>query len=178
MPDTVKRVSVDTTWDLTVGRLSRQEIAAALRAQGVALNEYAEALLDQPLFDGRLPEHVRVVTCTVAQLGLGDGGTWPQILSAAEEEGLMPCPADTAPYLRLAWSDQPASSSSVLRVGGNPDDAVTVAAPRFREDDEFPRGFYLRVVDGVPWLRGYRCEDAYVFPADARLAFRARQDGS
>ena len=42
-----------------------------------------------------------------------------------------------------------------------------------RADHDYPKGFYLRVVDGVTWLRGYRCDDEYVWPAGSVLALRA-----
>jgi hypothetical protein len=41
------------------------------------------------------------------------------------------------------------------------------------EDDEFPKGFYLRRIDGVLWLRGYRSGPAHVWSPDDRLVFAA-----
>ena len=37
-------------------------------------------------------------------------------------------------------------------------------------DDAFPKGLYLRKVDGGLWLRGYVCDPAYRFPGDALFA--------
>jgi hypothetical protein len=60
---------------------------------------------------------------------------------------------------------------SVLSAGRSPAGAVKVAAAPLSDDVAFPKGFYLRVVDGVQWLRGYRCDDEYRFAAGDRFAF-------
>lgn len=39
-------------------------------------------------------------------------------------------------------------------------------------DDEYPKGFYLRVVDGRAWLRGYRCDDGHSWSPDDRFIFQ------
>lgn len=63
--------------------------------------------------------------------------------------------------------DQQNSTNSILSAGKKPANSLAIASLPLGTDD-FPKGFYLRVVDGVPWLRGYRCEDAYEFaPEDA-----------
>ena len=59
-----------------------------------------------------------------------------------------------------------------MSAGRSPEGAVNIASPLLNDDVEFPRGFSLRVVDGRLWLRGYRCDDLYVFPPDVRFAFR------
>ncbi|MDT0189335.1 hypothetical protein HF984_04290 [Rothia terrae] len=46
-----------------------------------------------------------------------------------------------------------------------------MATPVLSDDDEFPKGFYLRVVDDVPWLRGYRCDDLYMHPLESQFLF-------
>lgn len=125
-----------------------------------------------PAFDERARETVRIVERTVAEFGLTDGGTRTQIFAAAEEHGLGLCPVVTGPYLRLAWSAQADSSTSVMSTGHSSEGALNVASPALDDDVEFPKGFYLRVVDGQLWLRGYRCDDLYVFSPDVRFAFR------
>ena len=78
----------------------------------------------------------------------------------------------TALFLRLAWSDQPMSRNSVLSgTHEAPDRAVTVLSEILEENDTFPKGLYLRNVDGVLWLRGYTCDAEYRFPADTLFAF-------
>jgi len=48
---------------------------------------------------------------------------------------------------------------------------LTIGSASLELDAEYPKGFYLRVIDGRPWLRGYRCDDEYVWGAGDRLVF-------
>lgn len=160
--------------ELEVGGLARSELIEALRSSGVSLNAYAETLIANPVFDEPVRESVRIVARTVEELGLSLGATMPQIFAAAETHGLGLCPAVTGPYLRLAWATQKDSSNSVMSAGRSPEGALNVASPVLNDDVEFPKGFYLRTVDGQPWLRGHRCDDLYVFSPDVRFAFRQR----
>jgi hypothetical protein len=50
---------------------------------------------------------------------------------------------------------------------------VKVASAPLSDDATFPKGFYLRVVDGTQWLRGFRCDDEYRFAPDDTFAFRS-----
>ncbi len=108
----------------------------------------------------------------MAELGLPDGGSLSQILEAAQQQNLLLCPADTGPYLRLALDEQATSPDSVMSSGRAPTGSLTVASAPLTEDDEYPKGFYLRVVDDQPWLRGYRCDDEHVWSSDDRFVFR------
>jgi hypothetical protein len=68
--------------------------------------------------------------------------------------------------------EQSNAPDSVLSAGHSPAGAIKVAAAPLSDDVEFPKGFYLRVVDGQHWLRGFRCDDEYRFgPAD-RFVFQ------
>ena len=68
--------------------------------------------------------------------------------------------------------DQQTAPDSIMSKGRAPSGSITVASIPLREDDEYPKGFYLRVVDGVPWLRGYRCTEQHNWSADDWLLFR------
>lgn len=153
-----------------VGGQPRQLLLQSLRACGVRLNAHAETLLQHPVFDDPASRDLRVVERTVSQLGLAAGGTRSQVLGAARAQGLDPCPAVCGPYLRLATLDQPDAPDSVLSAGRAPTGAIHVAAEPLSGDAAYPKGFYLRVVDGVPWLRGYRCDDTYAWGPEQRLA--------
>ena len=56
---------------------------------------------------------------------------------------------------------------------------VTVASAPLCDDEEVPKGFYLRRIEGVLWLRGYQSwsghvwsgEDTFVFVRSAPGAF-------
>lgn len=158
---------------VVVGGASREELVAQLSARGIQLNEYARTLLEHPCFDGREPERVEVLRRSLAELGLTGGGTLPEIFAAVRDRGFAPLPPDAGPYLRLALVDQEQAPDSVLSAGRAPTGVVHVLTPPLSADDEYPKGFYLRVVDGVTWLRGYRCDEEYVWPADSVFALRA-----
>ena len=157
---------------LLVGGCTRRELREALAEGGVRCNAYAETLLEHGCFDGHSAQSVVVIQRTVGELGLRSGGSLSQILAAAQNQGLLLCPPDTGPYLRLAMTDQEQAPDSVLSAGRAPTGAVHVASAPLREDDdEYPKGFYLRVVDGVSWLRGFRCADEYRHPSESTFAF-------
>ena len=92
-----------------------------------------------------------------------NGGTLPQLRQAVLAGGLAPCPPAVAPLLRLQTLDQVNAPDSVLRHSRAPDGSVHVLSPSLSEDPRVHRGFYLRVVDGSPWLRGFMCDDMHVF---------------
>lgn len=159
-----------------VGGLTRPDLRSALATAGVRLNASAETLLDDPLFASTEAETVatvEIVQLTVGQLGLIIGATLPQILASAREHDLMLCPPFTGPYLRLATPDQPKAPDSEMSNGRPPTGAVHVASERLRAEYDYPRGFYLRVVEGTPWLRGFRCSDDAPWSPDDRFAFRS-----
>lgn len=156
-----------------VGGLARPDLKKTLALAGVQLNTYAETLLDDAVFDGTEVETIVIVQCTVKELGLARGACLPDILAAARGHGLLPCPPIAGPYLRLAMQDQATAPDSVMSNGRAPAGALTIASEPLRVGEDYPRGFYLRVVDGQPWLRGYRCGDRQPWSPDDRFAFSA-----
>ena len=158
---------------LQVGGLSRTQLLAALDAAGVGLNPSAEALLRHEAFDHQQVETIDVVQRTVGQLGLTDGAPLSRVLASAQAQGRSLCPLVTGPYLRLAMLDQESAPDSVMSNGSAPSASVTVASAPLDDDDVLPKGFYLRVVDGRPWLRGYHATDEHLWSPGDRLAFRA-----
>jgi hypothetical protein len=157
---------------VSVGGLSRAELRTALASRGIFLNQHAETLLAEEVFDGQPARVVAVTETTVASLGRPDGATLPEIFDLAQDQGLLLCPPDTGPYLRISLNAQAASADSVMSAGKAPDGALTIASELLSDDVEYPKGFYLRVVDGQTWLRGYRCDDDHVFSASDRFVFR------
>lgn len=157
---------------VVVGGASREELLVLLGECGIQLNESAPTLLAHRCFEAREPERLDVVRCSLAQLGLAGGGTLAEIFAAARARGFAPLPADAGPYLRLAYRDQEQAPDSVLSAERAPTGAVHVFSQPLSAEDEYPKGFYLRVVDGITWLRGFRCDDEYVWPADSVFALR------
>lgn len=154
-----------------VGGRPRDEVMQLLRRADVLLNVHAETLLAHPAFDAPEGQSLRIVERTVEQLGFTHGAVQSDVFSAAESQGLALCPLVTGPHLRLAMMGQSNAPDSNLSAGRAPAGAIHVASEPPSEDVEYPKGFYLRVVDGRPWLRGYRCDDAYTWTPDQRLAF-------
>ena len=157
---------------LRVGGLTRADLEGALADAGVGLNASAETLLADAIFDHQEPATFQVIECTVEELQLTESATLPHIFAGARAQGLLLCPPYTGPYLRLAVSDQTTASDSVLSNGHAPTGSVTVASEPLRSDAGYPKGFYLRVVDGRPWLRGYRCSTEYLWSREDMFAFR------
>jgi hypothetical protein len=154
-----------------VGGQSRTGMMQSLRDAGVQLNAHAEVLLAHPAFDAPVRRRLRVVERTVEQLGLEHGGVQSQVFAAARDLGLELCPLVTGPYLRLMMMEQANAPDSVLSAGRGPTGAIHIASEPVDEDVEYPKGFYLRVVDGQAWLRGYCCDDTYMWAPGQRLAF-------
>lgn len=159
--------------DVVVGGLSRAELLSALDVAGVHLNAYAETLLAGPVFAARTSSRqVCLAQRSVVDLGLTGGGSLSQVHRAAQEQGLLLCPPETAPYLRLALAEQDSAPDSLVSAGKAPTGSLTVATPVDTTDDDEPTGFYLRVMDGEPWLRGFRCDDAHLWSPEDRFVFR------
>lgn len=159
--------------EVTVGGLSRDDLNSALSSQQIQLNAHAQTLLDDAAFDDANTQQViTVVERSVSHLGLTDGGTLSHVLDAAQKHGLKLCPPTAGPYIRLAMAQQESSTDLVMSRGRAPEGSYTVAAPTLRDDDEYPKGFYLRAVNGQPWLRGYRCDDMHLWSPDDQFIFQ------
>ncbi len=165
--------------DVRCGGESEGELLQQLHDAGVQLNDHARTLLWNMKAEAPLSQTVSIVIRTVQDLGLAEGGTMDQVFAAAATHGLLQCPLGIGPYLRLAMLDQSNASDSILSAGRAPTDAIHVASPPPSEDVEYPKGFYLRVVDDQPWLRGYRCDETYLWGPEQKWAFalpRVRTD--
>lgn len=153
-----------------VGGQPRDELTQGLREAGVRLNVHAETLLEHPAFDSPEEQDLRFVERAVYELGLSTGGTQSQVFDAARMQGLHLCPVISGPFLRLATMDQHNAPDSLLSAGRAPTGSIHVASEPFSDDEAYPKGFYLRVVDDEVWLRGYRCDDTYKWGPKQRLA--------
>ena len=149
----------------------QDRIGAVLAENGICVNRYAEIFMSHPSFSTERTEAVTVVAASLAQIGLPAGATLDELFRYLPGTGLNPCPPWTGLFLRLAWRDQAESVNSVLTgTHTAPDRAVTVLSEPLEDDDAFPKGLYLRRVDGKLWLRGYICDGTYRFPPDALFA--------
>ena len=160
--------------DVTIGGLPRDELRNELRSRGILLNAQAETLLADAAFDeAPAPQVISMVERTVGDLGLPHGAPLSQILAIAGNLGLCLCPPITGPYLRLALAQQATAGDSIMSSGRAPSGSLTVAAQPRRDDDAYPKGFYLRVVNSQAWLRGYTCDDEHLWSPEDRFAFQS-----
>lgn len=163
-----------------VGGMDRNELAEALHRHDVHLNRAAEVLLDDPRFAlSARSEVVEIAAFSVAELGFDEGATYGQLVARALERGCGECPLELGPHLRMQFLDQPEGAAGYPATQHRaPPGSITVASPPLDDRDETPKGFYLRRIDGVLWLRGYwasrdnvwRPEDTLVFARDGRSA--------
>ena len=134
------RRSLSEPLTLQVGTTSRPRLLAALESGGVQLNASARTLLDDAAFDRPTPQSVTVVQRSLKELGLPAGAALPLIFEAAQDHGLDLCPADTGPYLRLAWRTQPNAPDAIMSNGRAPTGSLTVAAASPARGRRLPQG--------------------------------------
>ena len=156
--------------------IPKDQIPAMLKEHGICMNRYAEEYFAHPRFFIGDPEEITVTIASLQEIGLENGATLNEIFTHLSKSGMKLCAVSTGLFLRLAWTEQPQSRNSILSgTHDSPDLAVTVLSEIIEQDDAFPKGLYLRNVDGTLWLRGYICDDAYRFPADAMFAFENKE---
>jgi len=158
---------------LNTGFLPAGQVIRMLEENQILMNDYARIYISHPRFFSRQTEKISIVIASLRETGLESGATLDEIFRHIQTIGLKPCSPETGAFLRLQWKEQPQSQNSVLSgTHSAPDSAVTVLSELLEEDDAFPKGLYLRNVDGSLWLRGYICDLTYRFPEDALFAFQ------
>jgi hypothetical protein len=156
-----------------IGTMARPQLQEALRNADVQLNDLAMILFDDPIFDCPEPETPTVVEHSLIELGLEDGAVLSRIFQAGHENGFDLCPPTTGPYLRMMMQAQRTAPDAVMSNGQARSGSLTIASPPLQPDAANPKGFYLRVVDGKHWLRGYRCDDEHTWDPQNRFVFRS-----
>lgn len=158
--------------DLTVGGLTKKELLNTLKQKNILINSYGEKFLQSKLFKvTKEKKKMQLVELTLIELGLTDGTAGLlEIIDQAKAIGLKPCSPDTAPFLRVSSFDDK-DSQGQDKNHRTPDGAVTVVSKILDEDVYFPKGFYLRKIDGKFWLRGYICDYEHHFGVNERFIF-------
>jgi hypothetical protein len=155
-----------------VGGLTKWELIEKLKKTSILINEFGERLLADDKFTTSETKYIlQTVELTVENLGFPDGATTDQIFNRAKELGLELCPIELGPYLRLDYLDQPEGSSGKLPKHQAPSGSITIASEILTEDDDFPKGFYLRRINGVLWLRGYLADHLHVWNPEDHFIF-------
>ncbi|HVZ39679.1 MAG TPA: helicase [Candidatus Kapabacteria bacterium] len=158
-----------------IGGMTPVQLLEELGRCGVRLNDAARTLLAGHRFPWS-PERYELSTVelSVRDLGLVKGAGISDVRSAAAAIGLLPPPVELAPYMRLQYLDQPEGALGFPAMQHRaPPGSVTIASEPLSDDDDFPKGFYLRRIDGVLWLRGYMSGPDHIWNADDRLVFIA-----
>jgi len=158
---------------IRAGAHTRPQLLAQLTAAGVELNEYARVLFASDLFTTSPVERTWLtVEVSVHDLGLPDGATLAELHDKAQTLGLIPPPLELAPHLRLQYLDQPEGHwGHPVTQHRAPPGSLTIASAPLSEDEDFPKGFYLRRIQGTLWLRGYQCSRDNVWNPDDSFVF-------
>ena len=151
----------------------KERLPELLKKHSVFINTYAEQNFSHSGFrTDCCPEELQIVITSLHELGFSRGATLKGISETLADFRLKPCHASTGLFLRIAWKEQEQSGNSVLTgTRRAPDSAVTVFSEPLEEDDAFPKGLYLRNVDGRLWLRGYVCDQDYRWSENDLFAF-------
>ncbi|WP_045498444.1 hypothetical protein [Vibrio hyugaensis] len=143
-----------------IGTHSNADLVKQLKEQRVQLNPFALQLFeDQMIQTTQCSQTLSVSVTTPSELGAPFGATLAELLAHAALEGLEPCPLAVAPYLLLQG------------ISLTKDEYVTLASLHLEQEETYPRGLYLRRRDDSVWLRGYRCDDAFIFPPSMKFVF-------
>ena len=159
-----------------IGGTSKPELLRQLGEAGVQLNAHALTLFADTRFTpAAAGSTVEIIQVSVASLGFAEGATYSALVERARLAGWFEGPLELGPHLRLALLDQPEGAiGRSAEQGRAPPGAITIASPSLDEEDEFPKGFYLRRIEGTLWLRGYRSWSGHIWGPDDSFAFVAR----
>lgn len=153
---------------IKIGGRTGIELLDDLTAAGIKLNAHANTLLTSDKFQtANTRRDVEVAIVSVHDLGFDHGANTADVYQRAFARQLALCPISLAPHFRLQYRDQPECTSGQAQTPNSaPPGAITVASAPIDADDDFPKGFYLRRIDGRLWLRGYRADSTHVWHAD------------
>jgi hypothetical protein len=159
---------------LQIGGVDKTQLLDLLTRLGVSLNDAARTLFASNLFT-TLPEPIWIsyVELSVLDLGFDDGATFPEIQCSAESMGYILPPVELGAHLRLQYSTQAEGYVGMpVTKPRAPPGSITIASAPLTEDDSFPKGFYLRRINGALWLRGYWSGLNHVWSPEDCLIFQ------
>ncbi|MDY0395538.1 helicase [Virgibacillus halophilus] len=158
---------------IAVGGLTKSQLLQKLQQHSILMNKYGERLFDDEHFVvSDTVYSVKAVALKVRDLGFSEGATIPQLFKKASQVGLKLCPLELGPHLRLEYVDQPEGHLGKPSWRHRaPYGSLTIASKILSDDVHFPKGFYLRRIDGVLWLRGYIADHLHVLQPDDHFVF-------
>jgi hypothetical protein len=177
MPDEVVDARASMPRTVRVGGQGKRALLDGLRACKVQLNRTAEVLFEDRRFTVHGEIEIIEITClSVAELGLTDGATYGVLVEQARRMGLIECPLELGPHLRMQFLEQP-EAARTAKSHAAPPGSITVASPPLDQSEETPKGFYLRRAEGVLWLRGYWCSSDVIWKPRDVFVFRCATGG-
>jgi hypothetical protein len=161
------------TRNIQIGGETKAELLARLAQNGVELNEAARVLFASDKFiTSDVRTHLRTVELRVRNLGFPQGATTSDVYTSAMRLGLRLCPVELGPHLRLQFLDQPEGFlGQPVWQHRAPPGSIIIASEILSEDDEFPKGFYLRRIEGTLWLRGYWSRKQHICDPEDHFVF-------
>lgn len=155
--------------NVEIGNHTNEELLQELKEQRIQLNPFALQLFqDQMIQTKQSAQTLSVLVTTPLDLGAPFGATLAELLDHAAQRDLEPCPLAVAPYLLL---------QGIFLTKG---EYITLASLPLAKEETYPRGLYLRKRDDGLWLRGYRCDDDFIFSPSMKFVFidlKAPQEG-
>ncbi|MEQ1821390.1 MAG: helicase [Fimbriimonadaceae bacterium] len=160
------------TYNLDIGGWNGGLLLDKLSAANIQLNEHALTLLTSDQFKTLTERQgVKITVVSVSDLGFPSGACMPAIIDGAIQRGYRLCPMELAVHFRLQYQDQSEEIDAVVTQNCAPPGSITVASEPISLDKHFPKGFYLRNIEGRLWLRGYRSDDEHQWNASDLFAF-------
>ena len=165
---------------VNIGGLSKPELLERMAIEGIEVNEIGMQLFALESFTTlEAPTVVESVQTTVAELGLAHGGVFAQVMGAARDRNLAPCPLELGPHLRLALLDQVEGADGFERTQHKaPPGSITVISQQLSEHEDGCLGFYLRRIGGTLWLRGYKSWSGHFWQPEDMLLFTSARNAA
>jgi hypothetical protein len=159
-----------------IGGMAKRALLRTLRDHNISLNKAAEALFnDRRFVPLRRSVAVEIAFVSVADMGFTEGTTYERLTRGALDFGLVESPLELGPQLRLQFLNQPEGAAGFPATEHRaPHGSITVASAPLDGSDQTPKGFYLRRIDGVLWLRGYRSWSGHIWSPQDVVVFSRR----
>lgn len=166
-----KQVETFIQHSITIGERTTNQLLTKLEQNNILLNPFAETLLNDERFPISPSRYtINIVEVTVEQLGLINGATTRTLLKEAAKFKLGVCPLEAIVVIREIYSALPSSNEKTS--GFAPDGSITIASLPLDNNDEFPKGFYIRTIDDEKWIRGYIADDLHVWKPTDRFILK------
>lgn len=144
---------------INAGGAAKAELRDLLRRHSILMNAQGEQLFESMPEPATFVQQIHIVERTVRQLGFPAGTRSASLVQHASATGLLLCPLEVGPRLRLQYLNQP------------PGGRIIVASERMLCRTPVPTGFYLQHRDDGLWLRGYTADPEHLWDPDDRFVF-------